>query len=199
MAFTAARVRGREGERDMPINGQGWEFHIERRTTQRRLSDGKVRTVGTYQVYHDGRPVAGLSGTVAESRGPGDNSMARNGKRVEAGRYPLWTQDGTKYDTIGYVRNESVSARPKPGIELKDTGRRSEILIHPGVNGFLSSIGCINLCTRLPDAAEIIDYPGSRRRVIAVIEDMKAWLGKRFPLENGRRIPDAWAVIDGEP
>ena len=43
----------------MPINGQGWEFHIERKTTQRRPSDGKVRTVGTYQVYHDGRPVAG--------------------------------------------------------------------------------------------------------------------------------------------
>ena len=67
------------------------------------------------------------------------------------------------------------------------------------MNGFLSSIGCINLCTRLPNAAEIIDYPGSRRRVIAIIEDMKAWLGKRVPIGNGRRIPDAWAVIDGEP
>ena len=183
----------------MPITGSGWELHIQRQATQRRASDGKVRTVGVYQVYHDGQAVAGLSGTTAESRGPGDNSMAENGKRVEAGRYPLWTQDGTKYDTIGYVQNESVSAKPKPGIELMETNKRKEILIHPGVNGFLSSIGCINLCTRLPDASEIINYPGSRKRVIALIDDMAQYLGARFPSQNSRRIPDTCVVIDGEP
>lgn len=183
----------------MPISGQGWEIHIERKTVQRRASDGKPRTVGTYQVYHDGVAVQGLSGTAAESGGPGDNSVAMNGKRVEAGRYPLWTQDGTKYDTIGYSQSLTTNARPKPGIELKQTGRRSEILIHPGVNGFLSSIGCINLCTRLPDAAEIISYPGSRRRVIAAIDDMKQFLGVDFPTRNSKPIPRAWAVIDGEP
>ncbi len=183
----------------MPIAGEGWEVLVRRATTQRRASDGKVRTIGTYRVFHDGNPVAGLSGVTAESRGPGDNSVARNGKRIENGRYPLWTQDGTKYDTIGYVENESTSARPKPGIELKNTGARGEILIHPGVNGFLSSIGCINLATNLPNAAEIISYKGSRRRVIALIEDMKQYLGVDFPTRNSRRIPKAWAVIDGEP
>lgn len=184
----------------MPITGSGWELLIERKTTQTRTGpSATVRTVGTYQVYHDGVPVAGLSGTTAESRGPGDNSKAQNGRRVEAKRYPLWTQDGTKYDTIGYVRNESTSARPKPGIELRDTGARSEILIHPGVNGFLSSIGCINLCTKLPNADERISYPGSRKRVIALIDDMSQYLGTRFPTQNGRLIPNAWVVIDGEP
>jgi hypothetical protein len=184
----------------MPTTGQGWEILIERKTTQRRASDGKVRTMGAYQVFHDGQPVAGLAGTTAESRGPGDNSVAENGKRIEAGRrYPLWTQDGTKYDTIGYVQDESTNARPKPGIELKETGARTEILIHPGVNSFLSSVGCINLCTSLPHSGERIDYPGSRRRVIALIEDMKAFLGAAFPSQNSKRIPNAWAVIDGEP
>ena len=182
----------------MPITGQGWELHIKRQSTQRRASDGKVRTIGSYQVFHDGQPVAGLSGLTAESRGPGDNSVAQNGKRIKAGRYPLATQDGTKYDTIGYVQNESTAARPKPGIELTGTGARAEILIHPG-QGFLASIGCINLATSLPNAAEPISYAGSRKRVIALIEDMKQFLGSRFPTRNSKKIPDAFAVIDGEP
>jgi hypothetical protein len=182
----------------MPIRGQGWELHIERQSVQRRASDGKKRTIGQYQVFHDGQPVAGLSGVVAECGGPGNNTVAQNGKRVEAGRYPLATQDGTKYDTIGYVRNESTGARPKPGIELKGTGRRAEILIHPGI-GYLSSIGCINPATSLPGPAEPISYSSSRKRVIALIEDMRAFLGAGFPASNAKPIPHAFAVIDGEP
>lgn len=182
----------------MPITGQGWEIHINRQTTQRRASDGKVRTIGKYQVFHNGQPVSGLSGVTAESRGPGNNSVAQNGKRVEAGTYPLWTQDGTKYDTIGYVQNESTGARPKPGIELKGTGARGEILIHPG-QGFLASIGCINLATSLPNAGVSISYKGSRKRVIALIDDMKQFLGGSFPSQNSKKIPNASAVIDGEP
>ena len=38
----------------MPIKGEGWEFHIVRQYEQRRPSDGKRRTVGRYQVFHDG-------------------------------------------------------------------------------------------------------------------------------------------------
>lgn len=179
----------------MPITGKGWEILIERQSVQRR--NGRARTVGTYRVFHDGVD-AGLSGTTAESGGPGDNSVAKNRRRVEAGRYPLATQDGTKYDTYGYREDENPHVKPKPGIELTSTGKRSEILIHPGI-GFLASVGCINLCTRLPDADEQIAYPGSRRRVIALIEDMKTFLGTSFPKVNGRRIPNAHAVIDGEP
>ncbi|HYE27771.1 MAG TPA: hypothetical protein VEA61_06005 [Allosphingosinicella sp.] len=178
-----------------------WEIRIQRHSVQRRGS--RARTVGTYQVFHDGQPVADfegtpLAGTTAESRGPGANSPAENGRRVEARRYPLATQDGTKYDTYGYRESENPHLRPKPGIELRQTGARREILIHPGI-GFLASIGCINLCTRLPDAAENISYPGSRRRVIALIQDMKRFLGNEFPDRNGRAIPNAFAVIEGEP
>ena len=184
----------------MPIEETGWEFHIVRKSEQRRASDGKRRTVGRYQVFHDGIAQTGarLSGTVAETRGPGANTPAENNRRVEEGRYPLFTQDGAKYVTIGYKESESTTARPKPGIELKETVPRTEILIHPG-QGFLASVGCINPCTSLPNAAEMIDFVPSRKRVIAIIEDLKAFAGSAFPTKNGKRIPNAFVVIDGEP
>ena len=184
----------------MPIEKNGWEFYIVRKSEQRRASDGKRRTVGEYQIFHDGvtQRGAGLSGTVAETRGPGANKPAGNNRRVEEGRYPLFTQDGAKYVTIGYKDSESTSAKPKPGLELKETEQRSEILIHPG-QGFLASIGCINPCTSLPNAAEMIDFVPSRKRVIAIINDLKAYAGGTFPTKNGKRIPNAFVVIDGEP
>jgi hypothetical protein len=183
----------------MPIDGVGWEVLVVRSHTQQRASDGKIRTVGSYRVYRDGAEVDGLSGVTAEAKGPGDNSEADNGRRIEAGRYPLWTQAGGDYVTIGYTPSLTVGAGPKPGLELKETGERTEILIHPGKNAFLSSSGCINLCTSLPNPEEIISYEGSRRRVLALIDDLRAYAGAVFPTENGRRIPNAWAVIDGEP
>jgi hypothetical protein len=184
----------------MPITGQGWEMLIVRHTEQRRASDGKKRMVGTYQVFHDGVAQTGadLSGSVAESRGPGANSPAMNGKRVALGRYPLATQNGAKYVTLNYTASQNHTALPRPGIELKDTGARTEILIHPGI-GFLASIGCLNLCTSLPDETEPITFSSSRRRVISVIEDLKAFLGPKFPTSNGKKIPDAHVVIEGVP
>jgi hypothetical protein len=179
----------------MPIDGNGWEILIQRKSTQKRPSDGKIRTVGTYQVYHDGAPVASLAGMTAESRGPGSNSV--KGRRIEPGRYPLWTQDGKKYSTTHYTANTNLAALRRPGVELMKTEPRSEILIHPGV-GFLASIGCINLCKSLPDAGEPISFLGSRQRVIDVINDMKNFIPS-FPANGAKRIANAWAVIEGEP
>ena len=158
------------------------------------------RTVGQYQVYHDGvaQAAADLSGVTAESKGPGANEPEDNGKRVEAGRYPLWTHEPGRYATWGYSQSESPEASPKPSFELKGTGERTEILLHPG-HDFLASIGCINPCTSLPDANENIAYAGSRRRVIAILDDMKAYVGAAFPGTNGKSIPKAFVVIDGEP
>ena len=180
----------------MPISGQGWEILIERSHVQKR-ADGKVRTVGRYQVFHDGVPTT-LAGTTAESPGPGSNAVAGNKKRIEPGRYPLFTQAGSKYVTLNYTSNANQAALPRPGIELKETGNRREILVHPGI-GFLASVGCINLCTVLPDAVEPISFPGSRARVIAMINDLVGFHGSRFPNANGLRIPDGFAIIDGEP
>lgn len=183
----------------MPITGTGWELHVIRHSEQRRPSNGKRRTVGTYQVYHDGKAQdgTGLSGTIAETRGPGANAPENNNRRIEAGRYPLYTQDGAKYVTNGYKDSESPSVKPKPGLELKDTGERTEILIHPGI-GFVASVGCFNPCTSLPDDQEMIDYLPSRRRVIAIIDDLRKFI-KGFPDKNGRRIEGAFVVVDGEP
>jgi len=183
----------------MPISGEGWELLVVRETEQLRAG-GRRRTVGKYQVYHDGvaQTGPGLSGTTAESKGPGANEPEDNGKRVEAGRYPVWTHPPGRYATWGYSPSESQAAEPKPAFELMETGERTEILLHPG-HDFLASIGCINPCTSLPDADEDIAYVGSRRRVLAILEDMKAYVGPAFPGTNGKRIPKAFVVIDGEP
>jgi len=44
-----------------------------------------------------------------------------------------------------------------------------------------------------------MDFVDSRTRVIAIIEDMKSFLGDSFPKKNGRPIPSAFLVVDGEP
>ena len=88
--------------------------------------------------------------------------------------------------------------RPETLPELGDTVTRADILVHPG-HDFLASVGCINLCTSLPDAHEEITYVSSRKRVITVIENLKTFLGKDFPKTNGLAIPRAFVVIDGEP
>lgn len=188
----------------MPITGKGWEFHLVRKAEQRRPSDGKIRTVGRYQIYHDGVKAPGphMSGMTAETRGDSNNAdnndQSGNNRRIEADTYPLATQAGSKYVTIGYSKSVSPRVYPKPGIEVLGTNKRAEILIHPGI-GFLASIGCINPCTSLPNAAEPIDYGPSRARVIGIIEDLKAYLGADFPKKNGFPIPRAWLVVDGEP
>lgn len=179
-----------------------WEIHITRKTQQ--SSGSRTRTVGSYQVFHDSAPATSirigefdvpLFGTTAEARGPSSNApSAKNRQRIAAGRYPLRTTDGPAYMTYRY-RDGNEVGEPMPGIELSGTGSRTDILIHPGKNAFLSSIGCVNLCTSLPDAAERIDFPGSRRRVIALIEDMKRYLRSGFPGNNGLAIPNAFAVI----
>lgn len=181
----------------MPITGNGWEIHVDRTHIQSR-ENGKVRTVGRYQVFHDGAPVQGLSGTTAESPGPGSNAVAGNKKRIEPGRYPLRTHAGAKYVTHNYTSNQNQAALKRPGVLLGSTENRIAILIHPGI-GFLASVGCINLCRILPNAAEPISFPGSRARVIAMIDDLAAFLGADFPHSNGHQIPRAFAVVDGEP
>jgi hypothetical protein len=180
----------------MPIEGAGWEIHIERLQEERR--GARRRTRGKYQVYHGGAPVAGLSGWCTEARGPGDNSTADNKRRIEAGRYPMRTHKGDSYATREYAQSEGEAALPKPSLGLMSTGARYDILIHPG-RRFLSSVGCINLTRRLSNAEADIDYVDSRKRIIAVIADLRAYLGKDFPKGDNRRIPCAFVVVDGEP
>ncbi len=176
------------------IKGKGWEILITRLREEKRGSS--TRTVSTYQVYHDGAADAQLAGMICEPPGPGDNT--ENGDdhdlRILPGIYPLYTQSGTKYKTIGYKESGSSSAVPRPGIELMNTGDRTEILIHPA-QGFLWSVGCFNVTDHIADASSNINYVESRKRIIALIDDMATYLGNRFPAANGKVIPDTFAVV----
>ena len=44
-----------------------------------------------------------------------------------------------------------------------------------------------------------MDFTESRTRVIALIDDLKAFAGSGFPKTNGKPIPKASVVIEGEP
>jgi hypothetical protein len=177
----------------MKIEGTGWELLVTRLREDRRGTNR--RTVGRYQVYHDGKPVAALSGMCVETRGPGDNSKADNNRRIEARarRYPLKTFAGDRYMTFGYKEKGK-----RPCFEVDDTSPRYDILVHPG-HGFKASVGCINPSKALPNAASVMNLSESLPRVVAMIEDMKSFLGSSFPKTNGKSIPNAWLVVDGEP
>src|SRR5438874_1536389 len=180
----------------MPIKGVGWELNISRQAEQQR--GDRRRTIGAYQVFHDGQPQPNLSGTSVETKGPGDNRVAGNGRRIEAGRYPLGTQAGEHYVTIGYLVSNDPDQTPKPGLELLDTGNRTAILVHPG-HDFLATVGCINLTSGLQSGNVDIPFVDSRDRVITAINDLKNFVDAGFPHHNGHLIDNAWVVIDDEP
>jgi hypothetical protein len=175
----------------MPITGTGWEILIERVREEKR--GNRIRTRGKYQVFHDGVAAAGLAGSCVEAKGPGDNSEEDNGKRIEQGRYPLGTHDGARFATIKFAETGR-----RPAVKLNQTDERTDILIHPA-SGFKSTIGCINLSRPLANTNADMDPADSRRRVIAVIEDLKSFLGNGFPKKNDQPIARAFAVIEGEP
>lgn len=183
----------------MPIAGQGWELHVERLAVHRKGS--RRRTFGRYQVYVDGIAQVGLSGFVCEAPGPGDNSTTgKNKRRVEAGRYQLFTQFG-KYRSLGYAKDtQPAGATPMPGFRLENRGVRTDILVHPGhpPTLYLSSIGCLNLTEEI-DPGEFMNYWDSRRRVIALLESLKTFAPTAFAHEVVTKIVGACAVIDGEP
>lgn len=182
----------------MPISGTGWELHLKRLGMHK--SGTKQRTYGSYQVYIDGEPVPSLTGFICERLGPGDNRTAGNGKRIEARTYPLWTQFG-QYRSIGYSTDDEVPGDPPmPAILLLGTGRRTGILIHPAhpPHLYLSSIGCLNP-TREIGREDLIDFWDSRRRVIALLESLKAYAPTAFRHEVSTRIRDALIVVEGEP
>jgi len=187
----------------MPISGSGWEILIKRKSQHKRANKTYARTVSTYQVFHDGQPVNGLSGMIAERQGKGDNGPkgVSEHRRIEAGTYEIATHDGAsndKYKTIGYSKDSSLAALPRPCFRFLDTGSRSGILLHPG-SGYLYSIGCFNPGTTLNSADDNLQWGDSRTRVIALLDDMKSFLGSAFPKGNNQKIPRAKAVVEGEP
>lgn len=183
----------------MAIVGTGWELHVQRIGLHRRGT--KVRTYGAYQAYLNGVAIPGLSGFVCETIGPGDNTASGIKKRrIEAKRYPLWTQFG-RYVSKGYASDaEPAGQEPMPGFRLAATGDRTAILVHPGhpPTLYLSSVGCLNPTQALlPD--ESMNYWDSRGRVIALLDSLAAFRPTAFQHEAATAITGAFLVVDGEP
>ena len=172
---------------------QGWMIAIRRLRTEPREGESFARTVGTYSVLHNGVQQPGLSGATVERQGPGDNGPTGKAQHrcIAAGSYPLRAHASAKYRTTGYA---ATGAHPRPAIEVGNTGDRTGILVHPA-DGYASTIGCINLAGSLSDADADISLPDSLRRVIDVIEDMRAFSGGSLKLAEDGSIQNARIVI----
>jgi hypothetical protein len=182
----------------MPISGSGWEL-IVRRFTEQKVSP-KVRTYGTYQVFVEGTAKPSLMGYICEARGPGDNNTPGNGRRIEPGSYPLWTQYG-KYRSQGYVTGSTTpGAVPMPGFGLRATGNRTAILVHPAhpPGLFLSSVGCFNPTAPLVGASPM-EFWDSRQRVVDLLDSLRSYDPDAFGSETARRIRNARMIVEGEP
>lgn len=185
----------------MAIPAIGFAIHLMRERIQRRATKAYPRTVGRYQCHWNGAPIAGLEGFMVERGGPGDNTRAigdKQDRRIREGTYRLALHVGTKYRSVGYAGSASHTAKPKPGLLLLDTGERTAVLIHPGMN-WLWSVGCLNPSGDLPNGSARIDYRDSRARTIDIIEAIRSRVGAAFPSRAGKPIPGAMIVIDGEP
>jgi hypothetical protein len=171
----------------------------------------RIRTYGTYQVFHDDVAVAALSGHTCECDGLGD-TVSGSGHRIPQGRYEVWTQFG-KYVTVGFRTNPSPPGKqPMPALGVREpgnpdgVGKRTGILIHPGhpanpnrpVAPYLSSIGCINL-TKALGPKDRMDFVESRKRVIDLIDDLKNFAPDAFEDDSNTPIKRATLIIEGEP
>lgn len=181
-------------------NNSGFTVHLIRQRVERRTGN-RARTVGDYQCYWQGAALDGLSGQMLEPGGPGDNTDAigdAKDRRIVARTYPLAIHWTSKYRTFGYTNSEAPQAKPRPAVRLESTDERDGILIHPS-SGYLWSIGCLIPCTGIEDAWSNVDYPDSRRRVIAIIDGLVNCLGSRMPREPHALIPDSRIIVEGEP
>lgn len=190
----------------MPIIGQGWELLVRRRAEQRKPGSGRVRTIGRYEVFLDGRPI-GLSGFMCECPGPGNNDRPGSARRIAPGTYPLATQFG-RYVSVGYSTGDAANGEPMPAFLIMGTEPRDDILVHPVYpaagkpdNLYLSSTGCLNPARELA-ADEDNDFLDSRARVVALLESLRGFAPEPFGAEFVgiiTPIPGARIVIEGEP
>ena len=164
------------------VPATGWTFFVQRLREEYRSGKSFVRTVGTYQVFHDGVAVAGLGGMTVERQGPGDDSATGTAEHrcIVARTYPLRSHDTVDYATVGF---ETDGEHPRPAIGVGDTDFRTGILIHPA-EGYGSTIGCINLSGTLHDATSDFTLADSTARVIAVIQDLQQASGGHLPSDG---------------
>jgi hypothetical protein len=174
---------------DAPTDTNNYVLCIDRIRTEQRKGMGYPRTVGVYQAYFKGQKIPEISGMVCERQGPGDNTKVGQNEhqRLKAGTYRLFTHAGAsgKYSTHNYTKSSAIGATARPCLRVADTGVREGVLVHPA-QGYLWSVGCLNLSSPLSNAQDNINYVESRRRVIALIDNMAKVLGDDFPSSDNR-------------
>src|SRR5262249_33419507 len=153
---------------------------------------------GELPVFADCSAGPGLSGMDVGTKGSRHKSHGGKHRSLKARPVPLADPPGPKYATHGFTTSTNPTALKRPALEVGKTAPRSAILVLPG-RGFLSSIGCFNPSKGLANAAADIDFADSRSRVIALINDLHAFLGESFPAVNNKEIPAASIIIEGEP
>lgn len=184
----------------MAHRSEGWELRVERIGLQQRGE--LVRTFGRYAVAIDGVSQPHLAGFMLESRGPGDNSTPDNGRRIEAGCYPLTTHFRS-FVSMGYSQSASAVAEPPmPAVRLLETGLRTGILIHPVYPPedklYVASVGCLNPTGPLAPEQNA-DFWDTRQRVIAIIDSLRRFQASAFAQNTPTPIVGASVVIEGEP
>jgi hypothetical protein len=183
---------------DPPDLTQGYVLCLDRFATQQRKGMDYARTVSFYQAYFNGEKVADLFGYAAERQGPGDNGLIGKTQHrcLAAGSYPLFTHASAtgKYATIGFATVTGLANRPFPCLGVENTGQREGILIHCA-KGYLWSIGCINLASKLEKATDDINFSDSHARVIALIQSIRDKLGTGFPRNNDEQLPSVRLLI----
>jgi hypothetical protein len=107
---------------------------------------------------------------------------------------PLSPRHAGWRETIGYTSSVNPASLRRPALLLMNTGHRVGILLHPA-RGFLWSVGCINPSAAISLADVNIDFIDSRKRVIAIIDDLTGFFGPAFPKTGGAAIPGASIVI----
>ena len=177
------------------IPQSGWTLLVRRLRTEKRDGKAFARTVGEYQIYVDGAPVADLRGMTVEREGPGDNGPVGKADHrcIEGGTYPLRGHNTENYTTVGF---ETDGDHPRPALEVGDTDARIGILIHPA-SGYGSTIGCINLASSLDGPDSDFSLSDSTARVIAVINDLKRRNGGS--LTNEGLIRDCHLIVVDPP
>jgi len=177
-----------------PTDTKNYVLCIDRIRTEKRAGMGYARTVGVYQAYFQGKKIPEISGMVCERQGPGDNTTVGQNQhqRLKAGTYRLFTHAGAsgKYSTHRYTNSTVPGATARPCLRVADTGIREGVLIHPA-QGYLWSVGCLNLTAPLSNAQDNINYAESRRRVIALIDNMSNTVAD-FPGSDNR---DTGAIL----
>ncbi len=193
-AATALAMAGPAASAGPVVAANSWTFRVQRLREEKRPGEGFKRTVGTYQVYHNGVAVEGLSGMTVERQGPGDNTMVgkREHRCIAAGSYPLNGHRTVNFRTVGY---KTSGAHPRPAIEVGDTDKREGILIHPA-DGYASTIGCINLSGPLTDADSDIEFSDSFRRVVDVIDDLTRFHGGVIPAGDAEPIANSSLIVE---